>query len=144
MHSKNFNQSNQIHISLILFGQINITIFLIGELLLSLDTQFSILAFYYILWLHPFCFPFSSLFFCFSDHLQTSKISTPAQNPIRFFSFFLKLTMDDSISKFCKTMAVFCNNLENSCHALKESVDRRPIPLGITFLQFYLIFFLSN
>uniref|UniRef100_M1D436 Uncharacterized protein n=1 Tax=Solanum tuberosum TaxID=4113 RepID=M1D436_SOLTU len=46
--------------------------------------------------------------------------------------------MDDSIGKFCKTMAVFCNNLENSCNALKESVDRRPIPLdsaSTTFVQ---------
>ncbi|MCD9643345.1 hypothetical protein HAX54_030747 [Datura stramonium] len=46
--------------------------------------------------------------------------------------------MDNSIGKFCKTMAVFCNNLENSCHALKESVDRRPIPLdsaSTTFVQ---------
>uniref|UniRef100_M1D437 Uncharacterized protein n=1 Tax=Solanum tuberosum TaxID=4113 RepID=M1D437_SOLTU len=35
-------------------------------------------------------------------------------------------------------MAVFCNNLENSCNALKESVDRRPIPLdsaSTTFVQ---------
>ncbi|KAM3324107.1 putative protein isoform X2 [Capsicum chacoense] len=46
--------------------------------------------------------------------------------------------MDDSIGKFCETMAVFCKNLENSCHALKESVDRRPIPLdsaSTTFVQ---------
>ncbi|KAJ8528916.1 hypothetical protein K7X08_030656 [Anisodus acutangulus] len=46
--------------------------------------------------------------------------------------------MDDSIGKFCKSMAIFCNNLQNSCHALKESVDRRPIPLdsaSTTFVQ---------
>ncbi|XP_059280868.1 uncharacterized protein LOC132034497 isoform X1 [Lycium ferocissimum] len=46
--------------------------------------------------------------------------------------------MEDSIAKFCKSMAIFCNNLQNSCHALKESVDRRPIPLdsaSTTFVQ---------
>ncbi|XP_009764872.1 uncharacterized protein LOC107819172 isoform X1 [Nicotiana tabacum] len=46
--------------------------------------------------------------------------------------------MDESIGKFCKTLAIFCNNLQNSCHALKESLDRRPIPLdsaSTTFVQ---------
>ncbi|PIN06818.1 hypothetical protein CDL12_20626 [Handroanthus impetiginosus] len=46
--------------------------------------------------------------------------------------------MEESIGKFCKTVAKFCNHLETSCSALKESVDRRPIPLdsaSTTFVQ---------
>ncbi|KAL2503260.1 hypothetical protein Fot_37108 [Forsythia ovata] len=46
--------------------------------------------------------------------------------------------MEESIGKFCKTVAEFCNHLETSCNALKESVDRRPIPLdsaSTTFVQ---------
>ncbi|KAK9090159.1 hypothetical protein Sjap_023336 [Stephania japonica] len=33
------------------------------------------------------------------------------------------------ISDFCKTLSSFCNNLHLKSTALKESVDRRPIPL---------------
>ncbi|CAK9137894.1 unnamed protein product [Ilex paraguariensis] len=46
--------------------------------------------------------------------------------------------MDDSIGKFCKTLASFCNHLQSSCDALKQSVERRPIPLdsaSSTFVQ---------
>ncbi|XP_023540282.1 uncharacterized protein LOC111800703 isoform X1 [Cucurbita pepo subsp. pepo] len=46
--------------------------------------------------------------------------------------------MEDLISNFNKTLAPFCNHLQNSCNALKQSVDRRPIPLdsaSSTFIQ---------
>ncbi|XP_022861215.1 uncharacterized protein LOC111381645 [Olea europaea var. sylvestris] len=46
--------------------------------------------------------------------------------------------MEELMGKFCKTVAEFCNHLQNSCAALKESVDRRPIPLdsaSTTFVQ---------
>ncbi|KAK4396613.1 hypothetical protein Sango_1497900 [Sesamum angolense] len=48
------------------------------------------------------------------------------------------MAMEDSIGKFCRTVAKFCNHLQTSCTALKESVDRRPIPLdsaSTTFVQ---------
>lgn len=38
--------------------------------------------------------------------------------------------MEELISNFSKTLAPFCNHLQNTCDALKQSVDRRPIPLG--------------
>ncbi|XP_059643139.1 uncharacterized protein LOC132284996 [Cornus florida] len=37
--------------------------------------------------------------------------------------------MDASIAMFCKTLAGFCNHLQSSCDALKQSIERRPIPL---------------
>ncbi|CAL5435767.1 unnamed protein product [Camellia sinensis] len=46
--------------------------------------------------------------------------------------------MDDSIRVFCKTLASFCNHLQSSCDALKQSLQRRPIPLdsaSSTFVQ---------
>ncbi|PSS15830.1 Angiomotin like [Actinidia chinensis var. chinensis] len=46
--------------------------------------------------------------------------------------------MDDSIRVFGKALASFCNDLQRSCDALKQSVDRRPIPLdsaSSTFVQ---------
>ncbi|KAI8562798.1 hypothetical protein RHMOL_Rhmol03G0063200 [Rhododendron molle] len=46
--------------------------------------------------------------------------------------------MDDSIGVLCKTLASFCNHLQSSCDALKQSVERRPIPLdsaSTTFVQ---------
>ncbi|CAA3015817.1 Hypothetical predicted protein [Olea europaea subsp. europaea] len=46
--------------------------------------------------------------------------------------------MEELMGKFCKTVAEFCNHLQHSCAALKESVDRRPIPLdsaSTTFVQ---------
>ncbi|KAG8376853.1 hypothetical protein BUALT_Bualt09G0107100 [Buddleja alternifolia] len=46
--------------------------------------------------------------------------------------------MDESIGKLCNTVAKFCNHLQTSGAALKESVDRRPIPLdsaSTTFVQ---------
>ncbi|XP_077243003.1 uncharacterized protein LOC143883548 isoform X2 [Tasmannia lanceolata] len=46
--------------------------------------------------------------------------------------------MDDSISTFCKTLASFCKHVQTSCDSLKESVERRPIPLdsaSSTFIQ---------
>ncbi|XP_073145879.1 uncharacterized protein [Henckelia pumila] len=45
---------------------------------------------------------------------------------------------EESIGKFSKTVAKFCNHLQSSAAALKESVDRRPIPLdsaSTTFIQ---------
>ncbi|XP_011094188.1 uncharacterized protein LOC105173952 [Sesamum indicum] len=48
------------------------------------------------------------------------------------------MAMEESIGKFCRTVAKFCNHLQTSCTALKESVDRRPIPLdsaSTTFVQ---------
>nr|GMD83353.1 Angiomotin like [Ipomoea batatas] len=46
--------------------------------------------------------------------------------------------MEASIRKFSKTVAAFCNHLQTSSDALKQSVDRRPIPLdsaSTTFVQ---------
>ncbi|XP_038905415.1 uncharacterized protein LOC120091453 [Benincasa hispida] len=46
--------------------------------------------------------------------------------------------MEELISNFTKTLAPFCNHLQNSCDALKQSMDRRPIPLdsaSSTFIQ---------
>lgn len=46
--------------------------------------------------------------------------------------------MEDSVSIFCKTLASFCNHLDSSCDALKQSVERRPIPLdsaSSTFIE---------
>ncbi|XP_058105754.1 uncharacterized protein LOC131249165 [Magnolia sinica] len=46
--------------------------------------------------------------------------------------------MEDSISTFCKTLSSFCNHIQSTSDALKESVHRRPIPLdsaSSTFIQ---------
>ncbi|XP_057784700.1 uncharacterized protein LOC131002046 isoform X1 [Salvia miltiorrhiza] len=46
--------------------------------------------------------------------------------------------MEEPVGKLCTTLAKFCNHLQTSCAALKESVDRRPIPLdsaSTTFIQ---------
>ncbi|XP_052200126.1 uncharacterized protein LOC127806707 isoform X2 [Diospyros lotus] len=47
--------------------------------------------------------------------------------------------MDDPvIGGLCKSLALFCNHLQNSSDALKQSVERRPIPLdsaSSTFVQ---------
>ncbi|CAK9322939.1 unnamed protein product [Citrullus colocynthis] len=46
--------------------------------------------------------------------------------------------MEELISNFSKTLAPICNHLQNSCDALKQSMDRRPIPLdsaSSTFIQ---------
>ncbi|KAL4031623.1 hypothetical protein IC575_009908 [Cucumis melo] len=46
--------------------------------------------------------------------------------------------MEDLISNFSKTLAPFCNHLQNTSDALKHSMDRRPIPLdsaSSTFIQ---------
>ncbi|KAF5750623.1 hypothetical protein HS088_TW03G00962 [Tripterygium wilfordii] len=46
--------------------------------------------------------------------------------------------MEESISKLRKSLGSFCNNLQRSCDALTQSVDRRPIPLdsaSSTFIQ---------
>ncbi|GLT88381.1 hypothetical protein SLE2022_064080 [Rubroshorea leprosula] len=46
--------------------------------------------------------------------------------------------MEDSIATFRKTLGAFCNHLQTSCDALKQSMDRRPIPLdsaSSTFVQ---------
>ncbi|XP_010263133.1 PREDICTED: uncharacterized protein LOC104601485 isoform X2 [Nelumbo nucifera] len=45
---------------------------------------------------------------------------------------------EDSISTFCKTLSSFCKHLETSSNALKDSLERRPIPLesaSSTFIQ---------
>ncbi|XVF55940.1 hypothetical protein PTKIN_Ptkin06aG0075900 [Pterospermum kingtungense] len=46
--------------------------------------------------------------------------------------------MDDLITNFSKSVGSFCNHLQSSCDALKQSIDRRPIPLdsaSSTFVQ---------
>ncbi|XP_051150506.1 uncharacterized protein LOC127264940 [Andrographis paniculata] len=46
--------------------------------------------------------------------------------------------MEDSIGKLCSAVAKFCNHLETNCSALRQSVERRPIPLdsaSTTFVQ---------
>ncbi|XP_043701932.1 uncharacterized protein LOC122652293 [Telopea speciosissima] len=45
---------------------------------------------------------------------------------------------EDSVSVFCKALSSFCKHLQTNCDALKESVERRPIPLdsaSSTFIQ---------
>jgi len=49
-----------------------------------------------------------------------------------------KTMAEDPISSFCDELAAFCNHLHSSSDALKQSVDRRPIPLG-TLLSLFLI-----
>ncbi|WOH06256.1 hypothetical protein DCAR_0625679 [Daucus carota subsp. sativus] len=44
--------------------------------------------------------------------------------------------MEESIGKLGKTLGGFCANLQNSCHALKQSVERRPIPLDSASTNF--------
>ncbi|TYK25364.1 putative UPF0184 protein [Cucumis melo var. makuwa] len=46
--------------------------------------------------------------------------------------------MEDLISNFSKTLAPFCNHLQNTSDALKHSMDRRPIPLGEYDLHLFL------
>ncbi|KAK3227105.1 hypothetical protein Dsin_006967 [Dipteronia sinensis] len=46
--------------------------------------------------------------------------------------------MDESISNVCRSLGWFCNHLDNTCDALKQSLQRRPIPLdsaSSTFIQ---------
>ncbi|GMH23027.1 hypothetical protein Nepgr_024870 [Nepenthes gracilis] len=46
--------------------------------------------------------------------------------------------MEGSITQLSQNLASFCNQLESSCDALRQSVDRRPIPLdsaSTTFIQ---------
>ncbi|XP_047341572.1 uncharacterized protein LOC124945224 [Impatiens glandulifera] len=46
--------------------------------------------------------------------------------------------MEDSIGTFRKTLTAFCNQVQSSCDALKQSVERRPTPLNSassTFIQ---------
>ncbi|XP_057438976.1 uncharacterized protein LOC130730858 isoform X2 [Lotus japonicus] len=45
---------------------------------------------------------------------------------------------EDPISSFCNGLASFCNHLHSTSQALKQSIDRRPIPLdsaSSTFVQ---------
>ena len=46
-----------------------------------------------------------------------------------------KTMAEDPVSSFCNALAAFCNHLHSSSDALKQSIDRRPIPLG-TLLSF--------
>lgn len=39
--------------------------------------------------------------------------------------------MEEGIRSLTRSLASFCNHLESSCYALKQSLDRRPIPLGM-------------
>ncbi|VFQ79680.1 unnamed protein product [Cuscuta campestris] len=46
--------------------------------------------------------------------------------------------MDESIGKFSKSIAAFCNHLQARCDALTQSVNHRPVPLdsaSTTFVQ---------
>ncbi|KAG5252960.1 hypothetical protein OIU76_021200 [Salix suchowensis] len=46
--------------------------------------------------------------------------------------------MEETISEFSKSIGSFCNHLQSSCDALKQSIDRRPIPLdsaSSTYIQ---------
>ncbi|XWS66525.1 hypothetical protein CRYUN_Cryun05aG0207000 [Craigia yunnanensis] len=46
--------------------------------------------------------------------------------------------MEDLIANLSKTLGSFCNHLQSSCDSLKQSIDRRPIPLdsaSSTFVQ---------
>jgi hypothetical protein len=42
--------------------------------------------------------------------------------------------MEEEIRGLRKSLGTFCNHLESNCDALKQSLDRRPIPLGTPFL----------
>ncbi|KAL5135600.1 hypothetical protein HKD37_03G008472 [Glycine soja] len=49
-----------------------------------------------------------------------------------------KTMAEDPVSSFCNALAAFCNHLHSSSDALKQSIDRRPIPLdsaSSTFVQ---------
>nr|KJB44220.1 hypothetical protein B456_007G240500 [Gossypium raimondii] len=46
--------------------------------------------------------------------------------------------MEDLITNLSKSLGSFCNHLQSSCDALKQSIDRRPIPIdsaSSTFVQ---------
>ncbi|KAG9148247.1 hypothetical protein Leryth_012211 [Lithospermum erythrorhizon] len=46
--------------------------------------------------------------------------------------------MEEEISKLCKSLTTFCDHLQNTSSALKQSVDHRPVPLdsaSTTFKQ---------
>ncbi|XP_030481755.1 uncharacterized protein LOC115698739 [Cannabis sativa] len=46
--------------------------------------------------------------------------------------------MEESIERLCRSLGSFSNHLESSCHALKQSINRRAIPLdsaSSTFIQ---------
>jgi hypothetical protein len=43
--------------------------------------------------------------------------------------------MEEEIRSLRKSLGTFCNHLESSCYALKQSLERRPIPLGTSFLR---------
>ncbi|PKI32804.1 hypothetical protein CRG98_046797 [Punica granatum] len=46
--------------------------------------------------------------------------------------------MEETISMLSKSLGSFCNHLQTSVDALKQSIDRRPIPLdsaSSTFIQ---------
>lgn len=50
----------------------------------------------------------------------------------------MKMQVDNSIFTFRKSLSSFCNHLQSSCDALKQSLERRPIPLdsaSSTFIQ---------
>ncbi|KAK7337358.1 hypothetical protein VNO77_17925 [Canavalia gladiata] len=54
------------------------------------------------------------------------------------FGLRKKTMAEDPISSFCNALAAFCNHLHSSTDALKQSIDRRPIPLdsaSSTFVQ---------
>lgn len=92
------------------------------------------------------CFPSR---FCFPPRIGAPVIAHPKRVIIVSESFVSKLNcrswqrqeknrMDENISNLSKSLGCFCNHLEGSCQALKESVQRRPIPLdsaSSTFVQ---------
>lgn len=46
--------------------------------------------------------------------------------------------MEEAIRNLCRSLSSFCNHVDSSCDALKQSLDRRPIPLdsaSSTFIQ---------
>ena len=42
--------------------------------------------------------------------------------------------MEEAIRNLCRSLSSFCNHIDSSCDALKQSLDRRPIPLGLFYL----------
>jgi len=49
--------------------------------------------------------------------------------------------MEETLNRMSKSLATFCNNLQSSSDALKQSLDRRPIPLGAYVSPFSLWFY---
>lgn len=85
---------------------------------------------------------FSRLYFLFFFVLKVREIDRSVEAKFNL-CIWKRRTMEELISNFSKTLAPICNHLQNSCDALKQSMDRRPIPLGEHYLYPFLPFIFS-